>query len=244
MLKLEKTSDLSGLAIQMRERERFFEPRVLKAFLIALFLHTSGLLLFHAAPFDFSSNYLFPPIQVQMDSPLQGVSVLAGPTTEIDDFLPPPISFVPAMDQDFLPKNSVLAPYLEFDPHAFNTIESHLWPKWEEPLLPLKEPWIKLSISGDLAHHPLITSNPLLEEVKVISPTFKEAYAHFRVLLDAHSGELFWYERIDVADEMQAMNMLAESILTKLRFQPSSGQDIDFVEGELHFAMLIDKEEE
>ena len=88
MLKLEKTSNAAGLALRMREKERFLEPRVIKALAIALGLHIGGLVLFHAAPFDFSSSYLFPPIQVQMDSLGQGVSVSLSPSSEKRTILP------------------------------------------------------------------------------------------------------------------------------------------------------------
>src|SRR5436309_1962698 len=82
--KLEKTSQLSGLTLCMREREHFFEPRFLKALAIALILHGGALFLFHVSPFDFSSTFTFPPIHVQSDSTIQGVSTLVDFNIEED----------------------------------------------------------------------------------------------------------------------------------------------------------------
>lgn len=238
MLKLEKRSKSSGLTLRMREREGFFEPRLLKALAIALILHMCALVLFHVTPFYFSSTSIFPPIQVEMDSPIQGSSALAALDLEEESILPPPLTLVPALDWFSFSQESTLIPSLTLDLHTFQQIEDQIWPKWQIPPLSLKleEPRIQLAISGDLAHYPLVTTDPLLHQMKNLSSDESPpAYVTYQVQLDQKTGELFWYERIE--SSTTAINQLTEKILLNLRFSlPEKRQAI--VKGNLHFVVL------
>lgn len=237
MLKLEKTSKSSGLVISMRERDSFFEPRLLKALAIALIFHLGALILFHATPFRFSSTFTFPPIQVQTDSPIQAISVQAALNWEEEDHLPPPpIVFTPDLDWISYSQESGLIPLLTLDPHAFKPIEEKIWPQWEEPLaLKLEEPRIQLAISGDLAQLSLISKDPILEKMQPMSPHEAPTYVTYQVLLDPRSGELFWHERIESSQEA-AINQLTEKILLNLLF--SIPESAEIVKGSLHFVVL------
>jgi len=244
MLKLEKTSNAAGLALRMRERERFFEPRVVKALAIALGLHIGGLTLFHAAPFDFSSSYLFPPIQVQMDSFGPGVSVSLSPLSEEELFLPPPIASIPTMEWIRFPMESSLSIALNMDIKAFDEIESRIWPKWPEPLqmaMAMQEPRIKMEISGDLARHPLISTEPAPQEMLPLAQVAAEEYVAYLVQLDPQTGELFWYERT-ASSVVSSVNLLTDKILLNLRF--SSMEESSIIKGELHFRVAIPENNE
>ncbi len=236
MLKLEKTSDLSNLTIRMRERERFFEPRLLKALAIALILHSGALLLFHVTPFSFTSTFTFPPIQVQSDPPIKGVSALVSHYNEEDEFLPPPPPLISALDWISFSQESTLLPSVAFNPHALQSLEEQNWPKCQEPLsLKLEEPRIQLAISGDLAQLPLLTTDPLLNQMQPISSPASSAYVTYQVQLDGKTGEIFWYERTK-SSAVSVTDQLTEKILLNLRF--SLPETYETVMGTLNFVVL------
>lgn len=232
MLKLEKTSSLSGFTVRMRERERFFEPRLLKALAIALILHCIGLFLFQVTPFFVSSTFIFAPLHVQSDHPLQGVSTLATFYQEEEDLFPP-IEWLPHLDWLFLtPEPSFL--YTEvMNNQFFTSTEERIWPKWEAPLsFPLEEPKIRLAIAGDLAELTLASTDPLLQQMQPFSTETSPSYITYQVQVDETTGELFWYERL-VSSGMPALDNLTEKILLNLRFYPPRVPEP--VTGTLHF---------
>jgi hypothetical protein len=240
MLKIEKTSQLSGLTVRvrLREKERFFEPPLLKALAIALALHCTALLLFHVTPFALSSTFVFPPVHVQSDQPLQGVSALVSPNVEEnDELMPPPPSLIPALDWLSLSQESTLVASLSLDPDAFQSLEERLWPKFWEPFsLKLEEPRIQLVISGDLAELPLIAKDPLLDEMQPFSPHASPTYVTYQVQID-EKGEIFWYELLQSSGA--EVDRLTENILLSLRFDsvPSKA----FTTGTLNFLVLDTK---
>jgi hypothetical protein len=236
MLKLEKASDLSNITIRMREREHFFEPRLLKALAIALILHTGGLLFFHVTPFFFTSTFTFPPIHVKSDSPVKGVSAQVSHAREEEEILPPPLSLVPSLDWISISPISTLVPSINFDPHALQFLEERVWPKWQEPLtLKLEEPRIQLAISGDIAELPLVKTDPMLSQMEPLFPQTSPAYVTYQVQLDEKTGEIFWYERTE-SSAVTAIDQLTEKILLNLRFLPPSNPTV--IKGSLHFAVL------
>lgn len=236
MLRLEKTSNLSNIAIRMRERERFFEPPLLKALAIALILHSTALILFHVTPFSFTSTFTFPPVHVQSDSPVKGVSAFVSHHIEEEEGVPPPISLIPTLDWiSFFPE-STIAPSTSLDLQALQSLEKGVWPKWEEPLLlKLEEPHIRLTISGDLATIPLIVSDPLLNEMQPLSPRISPVYVTYKVQLDEKTGGIFWYERLE-SSTAAAMNQVTEKILLNLRFAPPENHES--ILGVLSFVIL------
>lgn len=238
MLRLEKTSHTSHIVIRMRERERFFEPPLLKALAIALILHIGALILFHVTPFSFTTAFTFPPVHVQFDSLVKekGVSTFISPRIEEEEIAPPPISLIPLLDWISFSQESILAPSITFDPQDLKSLEERVWPKWEEPLsLNLEEPRIQLTISGDLAELPLIASDPLLNQMQPISSHNSPVYVTYQVQLDEKTGELFWYERV-VSSKEPAVDQLTEKILLNLRFAPPQHQEI--VTGTVNFVVL------
>ena len=237
MLKLEKASKLSNVTIRMRERERFFEPRLLKALTIALLLHCGAFVMFHVTPFSFTSTFVFPPVLVQSDSTIKGVVALVSDQIEKEELLYPPLPFIPPLEwiSSFLPE-SILIPSYAFDSEGLESLEKQLWPKWEAPLsLKLEEPRIQLNISGPLAELSMVASDPLLEQMQPISSHDFAAYVTYQVLLDDYTGEIFWHERIESSIE-PAINQLTEKILLNLRF--SSQKTGESVAGFLNFLVL------
>lgn len=236
MLKLEKTSKLSTVTIRMRERERFFEPRLLKALTIALLLHCGALLMFQVTPFSFTSTFLFPPIHVQSNSTIKGIVAFVSDRIEKENAFPPPLSFVPSLESLSFPPESILTPSYTFDLQLLDPLEKHIWPKWEVPLsMKLEEPRIQLAISGPLAKLSLVTGDPLLEEMQPISSHDFAAYVTYKVMLDPYTGEIFWHERIESSTD-HGMNRLTEKILLNLRF--FSEKQEEPVSGVLHFLLL------
>lgn len=239
MLKLEKSSQLSGVAIRIRERERFLEPRLLKALALALFLHLGGLALFHVTPFSLTSSFLFPPVRVQSDQPDQSISAIATQSLQgtDDEMSPPPVSLIPPLEFAYSPFESPMSPSFSFNPNAFDDVEKNVWPTWESPnSLHLEEPRIRLTVSGNLAERPLLKKNPLLEEMQPLAKNSSPAYISYRVQMDEETGELFWFELLE-SSGIREVDQLTEKILSTLRFAPDS--TFKSIDGYLHFVVLI-----
>lgn len=235
MLKLEKTADLSTIVIRIREKERFFEPGLVKALAIALILHSGALILIHVTPFSFTSNFIFPLVRVQSDLPLAATSALVVEDINEEEFAPPPFLFAPPLEWVSGPSEFPLPSSVMFDPSMLDSIEKNMWPKWNEPLLyQLEEPLVQLSISGDLAKIPLISDDPLLNQIEPLT-THSPFYVVYEVQLDQATGEIFWFERTENSG-IKRIDQLTETILLNLRFAPLNQEDT--IKGTLSFIVL------
>ena len=67
MLKIEKINRHHDYALELRERESFFNRTFLKALLVAFFLHGGALLIFHIGPFKLVNSGFLPPALVETD---------------------------------------------------------------------------------------------------------------------------------------------------------------------------------
>jgi len=236
MLRLEKSADLSNVTIRIREKENFFDSYLLKALAIALSLHAVGLILFQVTPFAFTSTFTFAPVHVQSDLPIKGVSALVLNYGEENEIAPPPLPFIPPLDWIAFAPESPLVPSVVFNSRTLLALEERVWPKWEMPLpIKLEEPQIQLAISGDLAELPLLSRDPLLNQMQVVSSHDSAAYVTYKVQLDEKSGEIFWYERVE-SSMISAIDQLTEKILLNLRFAPP--KDHVPVLGKLNFIVL------
>lgn len=217
MLKLEKGTDASRLLVRWRTKDPFFEPRLIKALLIALFLHLSALFFFHVAPFKTSSQFLFTPLKVHSQLPAKTSLTLT--TVNQEDSFAPPLSLIPPLDwiSPLFDSTSLSQVALTMDP--FESLENLIWPTWHEPLpFPIEEPFIQLTISGALAKRPLIKKDPLLDEKRsYFLDEMNPRHLSYQVQVDPKKGEIFWYERTE-SSGIQAIDGLAESILLNLRF--------------------------
>ena len=234
MLKLEKTSTLTNLTIRWRERERFFEPRLLQAFTIALLLHCGAMLIFQIAPISISSTFRFPPIQVVSDIPTPAI-VLIDPLL-YDEMGPPPPRLLPTLDWMPLPPPLTWLPVELPDRQAFQFLEERLWPSWDAPPpKSLEKPLIQLTFSGELANHSLITLDPLLHRNEPLSAALlSPLYVRYRAQM-GDTGTLFWYERT-LSSGVEAVDHLTETLLQNFRFANPTPEA--FLTGEVHFAVF------
>lgn len=242
MLKLERSSQSSSLTVRLREREMFFEPRVLKALSIAVFLHCAALLLFQVAPFSFTSSHIFSPVKVQSNHQEQSISLVASTFSQEgeDELAPPSISLIPPLEASSLLQESTLSPTLALKPNAFEKLEEQIWPIWDLPLtFDLEEPRIRLAVSGDLAEHSLIATHPLLNQMQSIHVSASPAYVSYQVQMDEATGEIFWFERLQ-SSGIKEVDQLTETILSQLRF--ASKNSFEWVTGNVNFTLLIKQE--
>lgn len=241
MLKLEKTSKTSGPTLRFRDRDRFFEPQLLKAMGIALMLHIGGLILFHVSPFTISSTFVFPPIEVQSDQPIEGATtLLTFHEKDEEDIPPPPLRLVPSMDWTGLPTESKLMPEIALNINALDSLEERVWPIWQpSPSVDLKGPLIKLTISGNLAEQKVIRSDPMLDKMVSLNvKSLSHVYVTYHVQLDERKGELFWHERIQ-SSGVEDVDRLTEKILLNLKFTTPTPREP--VEGTLNFAVVVEE---
>lgn len=233
MLKLEKTPKTDNITVTLRKREQFFDPCLLKALCIALFIHVGALLSFHITPFFFSSSFIFPPVQVHSDHKSQSISAISSASPVEDDELPPPpIRMIPALE--IYSQHSSLTPKTSLDPEVFKPLEERFWPMWQSSLnFPLEEKQFQMAISGELAEYPLIDIDPLLEKMVPISST--AMYVTYRVQMNEKTGQLFWVEKIQSSGK-KSIDLLTEKILNNLRFSTPEPQEL--VSGTISFAVL------
>jgi hypothetical protein len=159
-----------------------------------------------------------------------------------EDVGPPPIHLIPPLDWVLAPLESTLTPSINFNLKALEPIEERIWPIWIEPLsISIEEPFIQLSISGDLVKHTLISSDDLLKRMLPLSsepPMYH--YVSYQVQLDHRTGELFWYDRTQ-SSTIATIDRITEKILLNLRFEkPLEGKidpAWDITNGVLHFAI-------
>lgn len=242
MLKLEKTSNPSQLTIRIREKERFFEPRLLKALAFALTFHIGALFLFHVHPFFLDSTFIFPPVHVRSDSTKKGIFVSSSPSYIEEEFFPPPPLPPLILDLDWISftQESAMISSIDFNLHSLQSIEEKLWPKWEEPLsLKIEEPRVQLAISGDLAQFPLLNKDPLLNQMQPFSPYSSFDYITYEVQLNEKTGELLWYECKEFSSQPD-INKLTEKILLNLRF--ASFEAKEPIKGTISFIVLLSSE--
>lgn len=233
MLKLEKTSFASSLTVRLREKETFFESRLLMALAIALSLHLAAAYLFTVIPFYISSSFTFPPAKVQVDIPSE-VSVTASLHSDHrSELIPPPISLVPFLETPLIHRESILAPTFSLDPLALQFIEERFWPTWQSPLsFRLEEPKMQLFISGDLAKYRWNSHHPIFSQKQSLNASSSPAYVVYDVQLDEKSGKLFSYERKQSSGD-QMIDQLTEKVLLELQFEPVN--TLESIKGTLNF---------
>lgn len=224
-----------GLNVTLREKERFFEKSLLIALGCALAFHLGALLLFHVIPFTFASSYVFPPVQVRSIQTVPGTSAWANAPHEEDELRPPTPSFIPLLEIASLETKPL---HLKID--ALEAIEEDVWPIALEPLaLDLSQPRIRLNISGPLAEHRLVKSDPALEEKLQLSLKTTPVFVRYQVRMHEQTGELYWLERTESSGK-PSIDQLTQKIAFHLRFEPTTS--LDALEGTLTFAILLPDE--
>lgn len=240
MLKLEKSTQFSGVSVRMRERDRFFEKRLLKALAYALLFHIGALFLFHVTPFSFNSSFVFPPVTVNSELPSStSVAIATIDQSPADTELQPSLfSLIPPLEMDIASKETLFSPSWALNPNAFDAFEQRIWSTWDSPpTAPWEEPRIQLAISGELARHTLVVTDPLLGEKQSIFKPAIPAYVTYRVQMDEESGELFWFEMLQ-SSGFKEIDQMTEKILTNLRFAVDNS--LESVVGTLNFVVLSD----
>lgn len=221
MLKLEKKSLFSPLSYRLKEREKWIEPQLFKAFGIAFALHAGFFLLFQIHPFFPSSFFLFPPVEVQSDLSLQEVNAFdLIEVPEEEDALFPSLSLVPSLAWE-----PALQTDRAFNFDVFQNLEHRMWPTEFPPLsVPLEENTIELRVSEELAEYLLVQADPRLEQrhpLSFLAPFF----VSYQVEIDERSGEVFWYQRL-LSSGQEKIDALTEDILLNLKFSTEINKKI------------------
>lgn len=228
MLRLEKARKSGEVNVQMRNRDRFFNPVFCTALGIALFMHLFAFVVFHVHAFKIESQWVFPPIRVQSE-------LSAGPKVsdgfvlaEIEDnklltpsFQPPPFS-APTMPSI---SEVVFKGHLE----DFNevTVQSNLFLALEQQIHPLKHSTpefsysldsFKLELSGRLGEKKLIQQPPV-ERMVFKTKRLGEYKARYIVKIDEMTGKIFWMKNINTSKRLNEMDRKAEMLLAQLYFE-------------------------
>lgn len=237
MLRLEKTSDLSGIAIRFREKERFFETRVLKALICALLIHLTTFILFRIANPLLISNFVFSPVQMRFESLEKNNLSEVTSYFDEDEFK---FEFFGNEMSERLDWLAFLEPSLlfpaTFDFNSLENLEKEFWPKLDLPLsIELTEPYIKMMISGDLANFILIKSDPILSSMQPFSTSLDIYSTSYEIQMDGNTGEIFWFQQKSSSGDKKIDQMI-EKVILSLRFNQSEKDE--FINGYLNFDIL------
>lgn len=219
MLKLEKKSKSADIAIQIRAKEPFFEPILMKALLFAFLLHLCAFLLFQVIPFHFSSDYVFPTIRAA-SSPEW---IVVSPTTvasleeeEIPFHMP---SLVPHFRSPSLINTALLLRETPFQPSTLEELQGNWRQEKPFPLsLKLEELAIVMDISGEIAEQKLVKTDDRLNLKQKVNYAKEPTSLTYFVRLDEWNGKLFWTEETAPHHSKEAQK-IAEDILSHLEFE-------------------------
>lgn len=238
MLKLEKSAKADEITIVLRQRDRFFNAALVKAFSIALGLHLLAALLFEVQVFKIiGSQTIFPPMMVDADlaNGLEGNIFIDINETDLQ-----PLTVKEPHGSPFV----FVDPPAKKDSYALNLMENTgtssttLFASIEKPdFVPDDVKWgccrsgsqkIYLHVAGPLAGRPM-------EWNLTTGANYRVPYlAVYAVQVDDQSGTIFWYEpKHKVVNA--ALDRIAENILREIRFNTVNGSFVTPGEIEIHF---------
>lgn len=236
MLKFEKRSRKGDINVIVKDKDGWANRTLLIAFLCALFIHLSFILVFTVTPFSFGKNLgLYPPVQV--DTPFRLPSTQIQASTEgvksIYTGLPEKRSLVPEISQT--PYLALAQPLEWFErseppPIYFENIEQQIY----SHSLDVEKPEIKplqLKICGPLGNCVLINDGVVEAELSRLGDKAPRR-ARFAVLVE--SSKVFWYEPLETTGA-RPLDMMAQSILKRLRFNQLGSERIVSGQIEMHF---------
>jgi hypothetical protein len=241
MLKLEREQQTSTLTLKFRERETIFRPLFLQSLALAMAIHLTFFIFFHVAPFSLISSFTFPPVAVESPSSTNHALTVSTTLWEADrDVLSPPLSAIPSLDWVTIPSSDILFSPVHYDIDRLKHLESFDWPLLQEPLpVQLEEPWVNLTISGELAQRHLLSKAPLLDERKPLTnqpPLY--AYIDYRVQIDEHTGKIFWVEQLR-SSGMASVDKSIETLVKRLEFEADG--TLEATIGNLHFSVRLEE---
>lgn len=222
MLRLVKARG-KEIHVKLRNREKWFSPLLVRAFVIASLFHLLALALFRIHSMFNTQEYFLPPSIVETDG---------GPIDDVVAYMEEPgkkrYFFAPAPSRLTLPEmpspqfvrevESIKAGDLSHNP--FVHIETgYDFINFDPPITSPKG--IQIHVSGELARVPLLEPahvlvDKLSKELKPVSNS-KIVYT---VQVESRTGKIFWYmpEKRTAVKEAQ---QFGDKIVSLIRFKPN-----------------------
>lgn len=248
MLKLERVSHDSQIAIFVRDKEHLFNRSFLLALSAAVGFHALIFLLFHISPIKIRWNSTTAsPAIVEADlSPGINSMVTASADTALrqrSNLLEPkppmPIlqntpAFSTVRQMEYVKeKNYSINPFAQIEKEVYQPSFSSSV-RQKAPLPP-----VSLVISGPLATRPIVNdgiNNISLPSLPSKQKDERRLRAVYAVLVEGGSGKVFWYEKKEKLS-LTALETTGEHILRDLRFSPDPTSQVMAGEIELHFTL-------
>jgi len=245
MLKLEKNKH--QLTVIIRDKERLYTRTFLKAFFLAASIHILLLTLFHVTPFKLPfGETTYPPVQVDADTFLKNTLASANMdyTPKINSNLPPMPTPLPKMPEHPLFLAWQHMEYLKESKSSgnpFSQIEKEIYHPNYTPIAKAQQSPINMIVSGNLGGRPLIENGLDREKISAIKSISmgEEKRAIFSVLVEGHSGKIFWQESKQLTS-IAALDRLSENILRDCLFDKDPQAFVIEGEIELHFRGSIE----
>lgn len=249
LLRLEKDKQQKSVNIRLRDRERRLTPTFLTAFAIACTMHLFGVVLFQVAPFKVAyATGPIPPAEVSVDfSSFQKMGVSAEvPIMDATEMfaLKPPIHAPTLRKSIPLFESQVPLP----SPAGNTTCSSVLGCVQASPIPlklfcpkePLHDSKVKMVFSENLSHRLYQTDVKRYESFPEETP-LSRYFGRYQVKVEGRTGRIFWFQPT-VPFERRRAQKVAENLLKRVRFVPSSRDGI--VSGEVELQFSLRKREE
>jgi len=246
MLKFKRASREGMVSVIIRDKEPLFTRPFAIAFIIALMIHLSLILLFHVAPFNIGlGTATFPPTRVEAEAPSKE-SVLANLTPAVLTIrglpsLPlaaPIISEQPTFlavrpagyshAMDFNSKQAVFKIM-----HVSESNQEIYQPSFNV-LTPIIKKKLNIIISGILAEQMILSDGLTGKSVPEISSIRDSERIVYAVMAEKMTGKIFWFEPKQ-SSRNALINQFAETLLRDMQFIIDDQADVMSGEIEFHF---------
>lgn len=236
MLKFEKRSRKGEISVIVKDKEGWANRTLTIAFLCALFIHLTFILVFTVTPFSFGKNLgLYPPVEVDTTFKLPSTQIQASTETikSIDTGLPEKQSLVPEIpNTPYLASAQPLESFERLEPSLshFKNIEQEIYSHSLNDDQTLVKP-LRMKVCGSLGNCNLINDGVVEAELSLLGDKVPRR-ARFAVMVE--SSKVIWYEPLETTGA-KSLDMTAQSILKRIRFDQSGAEKIVSGEIEMHF---------
>lgn len=249
MLRLQRAPKSSEIHVQLRTRERFFNPTLCLALGIAAFMHLTAILFFHIKPFKIESQWIIPAVKVNSEVGVRAEEGDAFILAQIEEgkLLTPSLKLPPRPQSELpdFPESYAILPMALTD---WINLEVSSRVKWASLVprqaLPLQHTPLPISftcdsfdmaISGRLADKEVVkTMAP--EKMTASVSTLRRVRSRHLVRVDESTGTIFWQKRLE-STKNNDLDQKAEKILFNLHFKPDP-KAFD-TEGEIEITFAI-----
>jgi hypothetical protein len=249
MLRLQRASKSSDIHVQLRTKERFFNPTLCLALGIAAFMHLAAIFFFHIKPFKIESQWIIPDVKVNSEIGLKVEDGDAFILAQIEEgkLLTPSFKAPPQPQADLpnFPGSYAIPPMALTERVDLEEVSrggrASSMPHQTFPLkyTPLSTSFscdsFDIAISGRLGDKEVV-KKIASEQMTASVSSLRRVRSRHLVRVDESTGTIFWRKCLESTKNSE-LDQKAEKILAGLYFKPDP-QAFD-MEGEIEITFAI-----